>query len=391
MRALLLLLLLTGAAGARNPHGGVGPFQITSSSLPAASQFATSYSQTLTASGGHSPYTWNLISQSGYNPSTWQLSSSGVLTNAMPMLLNVETANLQVQVTDSTLSSVSTTLPITVTRTVPAGAAALGYHTVLWCNRPTTGNIYFGAYGTSTGLPWSSGQPFYGTIPPSSLYSMNSSGVLGMTQTPGTVNAGPASYMPDMVSVQLSNGSNVPIAAGLAVIPAGNGYDLSGIIQISVADPNIRPALYTFPTQHNVANTQDIDPNDGNNHRWLEKDTWEGRGANGKTTADAWNGNLPWSNVCNACASNTAVPGQDITLQHMYETAWAPSTGTAYRYLDNVANGSMVASSATGVPLTTEQLAFVNSTTDYVTVSAFNDGTTAFTMYVGEICVYIPP
>src|ERR1700677_4315672 len=108
MRALLLLLALASCtADARTPHGGLSPVTITTSSLPAASQFATSYSQTLTAVGGHSHYAWSLVSQWGYNPSTWQLSSSGVLTNAQPTILNVETNNLQVRVTDSTSSSVT--------------------------------------------------------------------------------------------------------------------------------------------------------------------------------------------------------------------------------------------------------------------------------------------
>ncbi len=387
MRALLLLLALASVtADARNPDGKVGAFQVTTT-LPAASQFATSYSQTLTAVGGHSPYTWSLVSQSSRNPSTWQLSSSGVLTNSMPMLLNVETANLVVRVTDSTSTTITTTLPITTNRAVPAGARAAGYNTVLYCSQPTASTVYTGAYGTTPGQPWSSGWPFGGTIPPSSLYTTSSSGVLQMHQSGGGTH--PSATTPIISGVQLSSGSKVPVASTLPLLSANHGYYLYGLLQSSVGDPKIRPALFTFPTQHNVAGTQDLDPNDGNNRRWLEKDTWEGSGGSGKQTVGAWNGAFVWSNV--GTTLNRNFGPADTTLEHEYGSAYIPATGTLNIWLDDVANGSTQAQNAPGVPLTTEQLNFVNNTTDYVMVAAFNDGTTPFVLSVYEICVYVSP
>jgi hypothetical protein len=384
-RALLFLLpLASGIADARLEDGG--HLSVTTT-LPAASQFATTYSQTLSTTGGTSPYTYKLLSQTSRNPATWRVSSSGVVTNAMPMLLNVETANLTVQVTDASQKSITASIPVTTNRAVPAGAHAAGYNTLLYCSQPTPGDVYTGAYGTTPGKPWSSGWPFSGKIPPSSLYSASPTGVLQMTQSGG--GKSPSSTTPIISGVQLSNGSHVPVASTLPLITTGNGYYLDALIQISVGDPKIRPAVFAFPTQHNIGGTQDIDPNDGNTRRWLEKDTWEGSGGNGKQTVGAWNGALVWSNVRTALNPNFGPA--DITLEHEYGSAYIPGSGALNRYIDESANGSQVASSSSGVPLTTEQLNFVNNTTDYTLIAAFNDGTTPFVMSVYEVCVYVAP
>jgi large repetitive protein len=367
----------------------VVPLVVTPAILPGVNQFASNYSQALSTTGGTAPYSYVLTAQSSINPNTWQLSSAGVITAQVPMLQNVETATLTIQVTDALLNTVTVTRTITTARQVPAGAAALGYNALLWATQPTPSNIFYGAYGSVPNLPWSSGWPFSSTIPPASLYSLTTfpdggGGALAMLQL-GSGTA-PSATTPIISSVQLSS-SNVPIAATLPLIPAGIGFYFYARLQSSGADPNIRPSIFAFPTQHNQANTQDIDPNDGNNHRWLEIDDWQGEGANGKQ-AIGWNGNLAWSGLYSA--QNQTLGNEDITLEHDQGIGWAPATGTAYRWLDNVAAGSMVASSASGVALTSEQLAWINAMTYYLLVAAFNDGSTAYTLGVYEVGVYVP-
>ena len=263
----------------------------------------------------------------------------------MPVLLNVETNTLQVKVTDSTSSGVTTALSVTTNRQIPAGASALGYKMLLWCSRPTTSNVYTGAYGTTGKLPWASGWPFTGTIPPATLYSMTPSGVLGMRQL------GTKSETPDANTATISavNLLGTPTASTLALATAGNGYYLSAKIQISAADTSIRPAIYAFPTQHNVSMPfLDIDSNDGNNRRWLEKDTWEGSAFNGKA-APGWNGALVWSDVAHAVALNTTAPyGGDSTLEHEYGSAYVPATGALNIWRDNTADGSVLPRSGSG-------------------------------------------
>jgi hypothetical protein len=371
----------------------LGPLVILTTSLPSANQYATSYSQTLVGHGGGQPYVWTLISQSSINTATWQLSSSGVLTNLMPTLLNVETSQLVIQLADSFgTTPVQVTLSIAVVRQIPAGAAALGYNFLLWSSQPTTTNVYTGAYATVPNQPWSSGWPFTNVIPPETLYSETPNGFFAMEQFPGTVNAQPESYMPIISAVQLSETTvNIPVAATLPLIPAGPGFYLSAKLISSGPDPNIRPTIFAFPTQHNPNGEQDIDPNDGNNHRWMEIDIWEGSGGNGKQTVGSWNGALPWSGQSGTqLASNPNFGPADITKEHEYGGAYVPATGTLNIWLDNVANGSCTVQAAVGTPLTAEQLAWINAMTYYPMVAAFNDGTTAYTLGVFAVEVWIP-
>ncbi len=172
----------------------------------------------------------------------------------MPTLLNVETANVQFKVTDNVGATAIRTLPITVNRSVPAGASALGYGSLLYSNQPATTSIYTGACrATVPGVAWSSGWPFNSTpIPPaSSLYTMSASGVLQMYQAGG--GTGPSSTTPGITGAQLYNSTiNAPVASTLPLFYAGNGYCISGKLQSSVADTTIRPTIFTFPTAHNV-------------------------------------------------------------------------------------------------------------------------------------------
>jgi len=81
---------------------------ITSSSLPAGT-VGSSYSQSLTSSGGTAPYSWALFS--GSLPAGLSLSSSGVISGTPS---NASTKTFTVRVNDSSSQYSSTTLSITI-------------------------------------------------------------------------------------------------------------------------------------------------------------------------------------------------------------------------------------------------------------------------------------
>lgn len=390
------VLQLGGGGGvlAVGGGGGGGSLQITTGSLPAVNQYATSYSSTLAASGGTAPYTWSLVSQSGFNPNTWQVSTGGVITNLMAKILNVEVNSLVVQVTDATSTSVQKTLSITCNRQVPAGASALGYTQLIWTDNPTLSEISFATYGSTIATKWQSGWPYDSTIPPASLYSMNAQGVLQLANTGGTAGQGPASYRPVMSSVQLSNGSNVPIAAGLPVWSVGAGYYIEYSIQ--VVNPNSGSWItgFQFPTQHNINGSQQVDPFDGL-VRYLEFDVWEGSGSNGQSSGNWGGGGVYWAGATNPGTafrnSNTTPPEPNVTLQHTYGMSWHPGTAQETWYLDNVQSGQNTLLASSGTPMTPEQLAWVNSMTDFAMCACWNNLTTGYQGLFYYVSVYAPP
>jgi hypothetical protein len=98
-----------GKGGGGNAGGRWGTVAITTTSLPSGS-VGTSYSASLTASGGKTPYTWSLI-QNQLPPGLALASSSGVISG-------VPTASGQfgftVQVADSRGSTASASLSISI-------------------------------------------------------------------------------------------------------------------------------------------------------------------------------------------------------------------------------------------------------------------------------------
>lgn len=135
-------------------YGSVGtPLSITTSSLPGG-KVDTTYTQTLTATGGTPPYTWSIASGSlprplALNPST------GVITG-IPTAPG--TLNFTVQVTDSSGATAVQALSINivgcqVTPSVPAWTQATGtdYDWSYFVVDPSTGNL--ARYPTRSSTP----------------------------------------------------------------------------------------------------------------------------------------------------------------------------------------------------------------------------------------------
>jgi hypothetical protein len=92
--------------------GGSGELTITTVSLPAGT-IGSTYSQTLSASGGTPPYSWGLVS--GQLPAGLSLSSTGLISG-IPS--SAGTFNFTVQVNDSASRTAQKALSISVTGTV---------------------------------------------------------------------------------------------------------------------------------------------------------------------------------------------------------------------------------------------------------------------------------
>jgi hypothetical protein len=370
--------------------GGViakGSVNFASATLPAATQYAAaSIPLTSYVSGGVSPYTFQYISggvNAGYAISGQNLT----VTPNIPW-----TESLVIKVTDSTSNSATATMTLPINAVVPAGAVALGYTQLIFTDYPTISEIYFGAYGTNGGTKWYAGWPYTNTPPPSSLFSTNAAGALVMQQLGGATAGGPNSSTAFISGCQIDvSGQNYPVASTLPLLTVGNGYYVE--IGLSVQSPtsSTRPVFFLNPTQHNVANTQDIDPYDGL-HRYLEVDVWEGAGANEKGAG--WAGDLVvWtgsSSLTGHNNQNPTTPTQDVTLPHVYGLGLNGSTLEGFWWLDNSASGSITPQSSAGA-LTAEQIAWLGDQTDFIMIGALNDGTTAYSMTVFYVSVYGPP
>jgi uncharacterized protein (TIGR03437 family) len=153
-----------------NPPG----LAIATSSLPAG-QIGTSYSQSLTATGGLSPYAWSITN--GTPPPGLSLNSSGILAGTPA---SVGTYTFTVQATDKTGATASTPLQLAI------NAAPLSITT----SSPLPAGKVNSSYSLS--LTASGGTPPYanwtisgGALPPG--ISLSSSGVLsGAPTTTGT-------------------------------------------------------------------------------------------------------------------------------------------------------------------------------------------------------------
>ena len=375
-----------GVAGALLSTGAL---QMTGGALPAATQYSA-YSQSLAAYtyNGTPPYSFSIASN-GINA----YSISGQNLTATPNI-PWPADNITIQASDSSSprQTAVATFSVAVNYVLPAGAASLGYTQLLFINYPTVAQIYFDSPGNG-GTPWYSGWPFGSPFPPESLYGTSSDGGLQMNQL-GTVSGGPDANTPWLSGVQLSNGTGVPPASTLPLITLGDGYYVDYGVRIINPSATTRPAVFEFPTQHNDANTQDLDPFD-NTHRFLENDTWEGAGTNEKQPP-GWNGaTVYWYGATNAntnhiAISNATTPAQDVTKPHVYGKGYQPSNAESFFWLDNAPNGSAIPQTPSG-NLTAEQLAFLNAMTYYLIIAALNDGTTPYGLVFYYVAVYGPP
>ena len=91
--------------------GGPGPLAVVTSAL-AGGTVGTSYSQSLTGSGGTPPYSWSLVAGQGTLPTGLSLSSGGVISGTPG---TAGTSNFTVTVTDAAQATAQKALSIVVT------------------------------------------------------------------------------------------------------------------------------------------------------------------------------------------------------------------------------------------------------------------------------------
>jgi uncharacterized repeat protein (TIGR03803 family) len=105
------------------------PLVITSTSLPSAT-VGTSYTTTLTATGGVTPYTWSV--SSGTLPAGLTLNASTGVISGTPTTVEVSAITITVNDSDSETASVSLNLPVlaalvVTTTSLPTGQVSVAY------------------------------------------------------------------------------------------------------------------------------------------------------------------------------------------------------------------------------------------------------------------------
>jgi hypothetical protein len=167
--------------------GGGGPLTIVTTTL-AGGTVGSSYTQTLSATGGTLPYTWSLVAGLGTLPPGLNLSGAGVISGTP----NTEgTYNFTVKVTDTVQATAQRALSIVVSAS--GGGGPLNSHfvsqsvpTSLQPGQSFTANIKFLNTGTIT---WSGSAYFYASQNPPLNQTWGGNGVslLGFVAGPGEV------------------------------------------------------------------------------------------------------------------------------------------------------------------------------------------------------------
>jgi len=167
--------------------GGGGPLTILTTTL-AGGTVGSSYTQTLSATGGSLPYTWSLVAGLGTLPPGLNLSGAGVISGTP----NTEgTYSFTVKVTDAAQATAQRALSIVVSAS--GGGGPLNSHfvsqsvpTSLQPGQSFTANIKFLNTGTTT---WSGSAYFYASQNPPLNQTWGGNGVslLGFVAGPGEV------------------------------------------------------------------------------------------------------------------------------------------------------------------------------------------------------------
>jgi ribosomal protein S16 len=168
--------------------GGGGPLSILTSAL-ANGTVGTSYSQTLSATGGTLPYTWSLVAGQGTLPDG--LNLNGAVISGTPNAQG--TYNFRVRVTDSASSPASVERNLSIIVAAGGGGGALNSQFVSQTvptsvppGQTFTANIKFLNTGTTT---WSGTDYYYASQNPALNQTWGGNGVslFGFSAAPGAI------------------------------------------------------------------------------------------------------------------------------------------------------------------------------------------------------------
>ena len=197
------------------------PLSITTTSLPSATE-GTSYSSTLSASGGTVPYAWSVVA--GSLPPGLSLSTGGTISGTPS---SRGSSSFTVQVTDSTTPSpetASATLSISV---APAPTPPLSITTTSLPSA-TAGSAYSATLSASGGTPPYSWRVVAGSLPPGLSLS-----------TGGTISGTPSSQGSSSFTVQVTDSTTpspetasatLSISVAPAPVPTVKSSNWSGYV-----------------------------------------------------------------------------------------------------------------------------------------------------------------
>ena len=230
MRSVVTASNSGGSTAAVSAQTGVvppPPLAITTSSLPGGIQ-NTSYSATVTATGGLSPYTWSITA--GNLPTGLTLSPSSGVISGNPTVTG--TSNFTVQVKDT--RSVTTTMPLSLTVAVPL--------TVTTTSLPSGTQLasYSATLAATGGTPPYTWSISSGTLPSGLTLSSSSGLISGISTVTGTSNftvqVRDANSLTNAKPLSLTMNGLVSGGSGIGLVQA-NSVQGSGVGSVSTAFP----------------------------------------------------------------------------------------------------------------------------------------------------------
>ena len=249
------------------------------------------------------------------------------------------------------------------TKSVPPGAAALGYTRRLFDERPHATEI---APGKGGAYKWFSGQ-WYDAKPPSLDHYRMVGGALAL------------SLGGDLVSAP----RDLAAPGLLPPLPGDTGFYVEFDVRLSDNDPDHWPAVWLMPFEHS-ARQEDRYPGDPKGfERWMELDVDEGGFGPGLTgTVHNWTDIYPhYKHVQNP--NNVRREPLDRSRVHTFGASYDPRTQTVTWWLDGV---RQMSATAPYVPDVAAQQRF------YLIVSAQSHGERKeYRLFLSGARAFVPP
>jgi hypothetical protein len=210
------------------------------------------------------------------------------------------------------------------TCTLPAGAAALGYTSQVFYDKPQLSEVSAtDTDSTSTWYPGSFSSPVSQNLASLELLS---------TQ---------ASELTIALGGGISSETHASKAGALPLLSGANGFYVEFAMRLSSNDSDHFTGLYLLPAEHDLAKDDHLSTDPAGFERWTEIDVSEaGYGSGSLATVINWSGIYPHytSQVFNSYGHDAAL---DWTVEHRYGVSYDPATNVLQWYIDDVPTWSI--------------------------------------------------
>ena len=248
-------------------------------------------------------------------------------------------------------------------RSVPPGAAALGFTKCIIDERPSVADI---APGKNGAYKWFSGQ-WYSSKPPSLDHYRMADGALAL-KLDGDLVSAPRDFA----------------APGrLPALPGDKGFYVEFDVRLSDNDPDHWPAVWLMPIEHSGKQADHYEGDPKGFERWMELDVDEGGFGPGLAgTVHNWTDVYPhYKHIQNP--NNVPKVPLDRSQWHTFGASYDPTTKTATWWVDGV---RQMGATSPYVPDIAAKQHF------YLILSAQSHGKkTEHLMFVRGVRAYVPP